>query len=225
MRKTGWLEKEGMSGVQWNRRFVCVQRGSLRYWSEEPGSAANSKRCKGSMQICEDTVVSPTKQARPGRYAFRIDLGMQKFVLSASSEAEVDEWVEAVVRAGGKRSTRWSEPTAYQALEPEHAPPRSGASTPTQQTPPASPSRPLTPTLTLSTSWISDSGGDDAPSVLLGGEHAPTQRFAPDCPEWSTHLRPIAVPVPGSSRISDAALAHGGSGQGAAPSVAREPSI
>ena len=110
MRKTGWLEKEGMSGVRWNRRFVCVQRGSLRYWSEDPGSAANSKRCKGSMQICEDTVVSPTKQARPGRHAFRIDLGMQKFVLSASSEAEVDEWVEAVVRAGGKRSTRWSEP-------------------------------------------------------------------------------------------------------------------
>ena len=69
-------------------------------------------------------------------------------MLSASSEAEVDEWVEAVVRAGGKRSTRWSEPTAYQALEPEHAPPRSGASTPTQQTPPASPSRPLTPTRT-----------------------------------------------------------------------------
>ena len=31
-------------------------------------------------------------------------------MLSASSEAEVDEWVEAVVRAGGKRSTRWSEP-------------------------------------------------------------------------------------------------------------------
>ena len=98
LHKTGWLEKEGMSGVRWNRRFVCVQRGSLRYWSEDPGSAANSKRCKGSMQICEDTVVSPTKQARPGRHAFRIDLGMQKFVLSASSEAEVDEWVEAVVR-------------------------------------------------------------------------------------------------------------------------------
>ena len=68
MRKTGWLEKEGMSGVRWNRRFVCVQRGSLRYWSEDPGSAANSKRCKGSMQICEDTVVSPTKQAMLGGF-------------------------------------------------------------------------------------------------------------------------------------------------------------
>ena len=99
MSKSGWLWKEGESGLRWKRRFFELGGTNLMYYEDD------TKATKRGTTSLVTAKIRNTKGARPGKFAFRIDLGADhkphKLVLAADTLMETEEWVAALEACGG----------------------------------------------------------------------------------------------------------------------------
>ena len=98
MSKSGWLWKEGESGLRWKRRFFELGGTNLMYYEDD------TKATKRGTTSLVTAKIRNTKGARPGKFAFRIDLGADhkphKLVLAADTLMETEEWVAALEALG-----------------------------------------------------------------------------------------------------------------------------
>ena len=98
MSKSGWLWKEGESGLRWKRRFFELGGTNLMYYEDD------TKATKRGTTSLVTSKIRNTKGARPGKFAFRIDLGADhkphKLVLAADTLMETEEWVAALEALG-----------------------------------------------------------------------------------------------------------------------------
>ena len=108
-RARGLLFKEkdakiGGQSLGWNERFFVLEVGVLKYWENAEQALSTPAEHKGSMVLDEQTVLSHTKHARAGRFAFRLDRHAsgpkKKFVLAAADLAQTEAWIAALREAG-----------------------------------------------------------------------------------------------------------------------------
>ena len=101
--RSGNLYKEGVSRLKWNTRYFELLKHRIVYYDHE-----GSDTVRGEATL-EGATIQSTKAARPGKFAFRLNLPAadtqhKKFILSADSLDETKAWITALKGCGVESS-------------------------------------------------------------------------------------------------------------------------
>ena len=101
--RSGNLYKEGVSRLKWNTRYFELLKHRIVYYDHE-----GSDTVRGEATL-EGATIQSTKAARPGKFAFRLNLPAadtqhKKFILSADSLDETKAWIAALKGCGVESS-------------------------------------------------------------------------------------------------------------------------